>query len=125
MLSGLRIGEALGLTSADASIKNASVTVLRSVGEVNGIVVVGPSKTKGSRRRVDLADLAGDALRRRLSYAGKKSEAGLAKVRAHRRVSQSNRADIYSEDAFSRKVRSRTINSLARRKIEGDEPINP
>jgi len=36
---------------------------------VNGVVVVGPPKTKGSRRRVDLGHLAVEALRRRLSSA--------------------------------------------------------
>jgi integrase len=69
VLTGLRIGEALGLTWADVSLENATVSVLHSVGEVNGVVVVGPPKTKGSRRRVDLGHLAVQALRRRLSSA--------------------------------------------------------
>lgn len=69
VLTGLRIGEALGLMWADVSLEKATINVLRSVGEVSGVVVVGNPKTRGSRRRVDLGRLAVDALRRRLSAA--------------------------------------------------------
>jgi integrase len=70
LLNGLRIGEALGLTWETVDLDAGTVTILRSVGEVDGRgIVVGPTKTKASRRRVVLDPMALEPLRRRLASA--------------------------------------------------------
>jgi integrase len=61
-LCGLRIGEAIALTVADLNILRRQVSIGKAATEVRGNVTVGPTKTKGSRRAVQLPQAVADAL---------------------------------------------------------------
>lgn len=69
LTAGLRLGEALALEIGDVDFKKGTVTIRRSFVEVKGGVEVGPTKTKGSRRLVDVGQLALDALKVRAKAA--------------------------------------------------------
>jgi len=65
--AGLRLGEVLGLKWTDVDFERRTVSINRSLVEVGGHIELGPTKTPGSRRMIDLGDLAMNALLRRLS----------------------------------------------------------
>jgi integrase len=69
LFGGLRIGEAVALRWRDVDLENAAVAITHSASDVAGRVVVGPTKTKSSKRRVYLGPMAVDALRQRLKDA--------------------------------------------------------
>ncbi|MGA8532686.1 MAG: site-specific integrase [Candidatus Tumulicola sp.] len=69
LTGGLRLGEALGLEWRDVDLKNGALAIRQSLAEVNGFVEVGPLKTTGSRRRVELGTIALAALRKRKTAA--------------------------------------------------------
>jgi integrase len=64
--SGLRLGEALGLQWDDIDFENRRLSIRRSLTEVGGFVELGPTKTRGSRRPVEIGKLALAALEKRL-----------------------------------------------------------
>jgi integrase len=65
LTTGLRLGEALALEWSDIDLRSGSVSVRQSLSEVDGSCEVRETKTKGSRRRVDLGELAVAALKAR------------------------------------------------------------
>jgi len=65
LTSGLRLGEALGLEWKDVDLSHRTIAVRQGLIEVNGASSVGPLKTKGSRRQVEIGSLAAKALARR------------------------------------------------------------
>lgn len=67
LTAGLRIGEVQALEWRDIDFKSRSLSVRQSLIEINGYVKYSKTKTKGSRRRIDLGDLAIAALKRRLA----------------------------------------------------------
>lgn len=64
LTSGLRLGEALALHWTDVDLASGAISVERGLREVNGASSVGPLKTEGSKRRIEIGALAVDALRR-------------------------------------------------------------
>lgn len=60
--TGLRFGELAGLQWSDIDFESGCLTVKRAIVELNGKAVVSEPKTAHSRRRVDMPDLAVDAL---------------------------------------------------------------
>lgn len=71
LTAGLRLGEALGLEWKDVDFERSRLAIRRSLVEVGGILELGPTKTRGSRRPIELGALALDALRRRRDAAAK------------------------------------------------------
>ncbi|MGH7749568.1 MAG: site-specific integrase, partial [Candidatus Dormibacteria bacterium] len=67
--SGLRLGEALALRWEDLDFDRGRLSVRRTFVELSGHAEIGPTKTKGSRRMVELGALAIQALRRRKEQA--------------------------------------------------------
>ncbi|HEV3154619.1 MAG TPA: site-specific integrase [Candidatus Baltobacteraceae bacterium] len=67
--SGLRLGEALALRWDKVDLTHGAVTVEDSLHEVDGTSRIGPLKTQSSKRRVDLGQLAIDALKRHQSQS--------------------------------------------------------
>jgi len=67
--AGMRLGEALALEWVDIDFKHGRLSIRRSLVEVGGTVELGPTKTSGSRRSIELGDLALAALRRRQGAA--------------------------------------------------------
>jgi integrase len=65
LTSGLRLGEALALEWRDIDLLNGALSVRQALSEVNGICEVRETKTRGSRRRVELGGLALNALKAR------------------------------------------------------------
>jgi len=63
--SGLRLSEALALEWSDIDLESGALTVMKALIEVNGVCEIAETKTKGSKRRVDLGSLALDTLKRR------------------------------------------------------------
>jgi integrase len=61
--SGMRQGELLGLAWADIDFDKGSVSVHRSLAQINGAFVVKEPKSKRSRRTIALPEFALDALR--------------------------------------------------------------
>jgi integrase len=61
-LCGLRMGEAIALTVSDLNILRRQVSISKAATEVRGKVTVGPTKTKGSRRAIQLPNAVADAL---------------------------------------------------------------
>jgi integrase len=61
-LCGLRVGEAIALTVADLNVLRRQVRVSKAATEVRGKVSVGPTKTRGSRRAIQLPNVVADAL---------------------------------------------------------------
>ena len=60
---GLRIGEAFALQWSDVDPKRRTLTVRRSVSEVNGRLIVGPTKTYATRT-ITLPDVVAVSARR-------------------------------------------------------------
>lgn len=67
LTAGLRLGEALGLEWSDVDFEHCTLSVRRAMIELNDSAEFSKTKTKGSKRRVDLGQLAIAALLRRLS----------------------------------------------------------
>jgi integrase len=65
LTAGLRLGEALAIEWRDVDFEHRRLAVRRTLTEVNGVTELGPPKTPGSRRAVELGRMAIDALRRR------------------------------------------------------------
>lgn len=63
LTTGLRLGELSGLEWSDIDMERASLTVRRTVSEVNSVQTITSPKTKKSRRRVKLSAIAVEALR--------------------------------------------------------------
>lgn len=61
--TGLRIGELLALTPADIDFVKQTVSVTKSYQRLEGEDIIGPPKTKKSRRVVPLPDLLAEELR--------------------------------------------------------------
>jgi hypothetical protein len=59
------LSEALALEWQDIDLKKGSVSVKKTLSELNGICEVAETKTKGSNRRVELGSLALEALKAR------------------------------------------------------------
>lgn len=53
-LTGLRRGEALGLRHRDVDLQRGTISVVQSIGVVDGTIVISSPKTKRSRRQVPL-----------------------------------------------------------------------
>lgn len=70
LLSGLRIGEGLGLQWDAVNLDTGRVDVRRQLTEVDGKPEVGPLKTPRSRRVIDVGAVTLAALRRRYKAAG-------------------------------------------------------
>lgn len=66
---GLRLGEALALEWRDIDFERGRLSVRQALTEVGGVVEIGPPKTRGSRRAVELGAIAITALRRRRDLA--------------------------------------------------------
>ncbi len=60
--SGLRLGEALGLQWQDIDFEKRRIAIRRSLTEVGGVVQLGSTKTRGSRRSVEIGAVAMGAL---------------------------------------------------------------
>ncbi len=61
--TGLRIGEAIGLRWEDVDLENATLSVHRTMSEINGRMIEGPPKTKAGRREIALAPQTVEMLR--------------------------------------------------------------
>jgi len=78
LTSGLRLGEALGLEWRDVDFSGHRLAVRQSLTEVGGSVELGATKTRGSRRSVDLGTVALEALgRRRAAWSAEGHESPL------------------------------------------------
>lgn len=62
--TGMRQGELFGLKWKDIDFASQSLSIRRTVAEVNGEFIVGEPKTKSARRKVSLPDFAVEALNR-------------------------------------------------------------
>lgn len=69
LTAGMRLGEALGLEWKDIDLEHSRLSIRRSLVEVGGTLELGPTKTRGSRRPIELGALAVDALLRRRDAA--------------------------------------------------------
>jgi integrase len=67
--AGLRLGEALAIEWRDVDFERGRLLIRQALTEVNGTVELGPPKTPGSKRAVELGALAIAALRRRRELA--------------------------------------------------------
>ena len=65
LTAGLRLGEALGLQWDDVDLERGRASVRRTLVEIGGKMELGPPKTHGSKRAVELGGLAIAALKRR------------------------------------------------------------
>ncbi len=64
--AGLRLGQVLGLEGRHVRLKDSTVTVEQSLTEVRGVVSLGPTKTKRSRRIVALPEFVALAMHEQL-----------------------------------------------------------
>ncbi len=71
LTAGTRLGETLGLEWTDVDLRARTVTIRQAVVEVGGRSEVAQTKTKGSRRSIDIGVIAAEALRRRKQAASK------------------------------------------------------
>lgn len=71
--TGLRIGELLALTPADLDFNAKTLSVSKSLKRVNGQYVIGPPKTKKSKRVIPMPDKLSERLRK---YVGSLYEVG-------------------------------------------------
>ena len=65
----MRLGEVLALQWGDLDRKKRALSVQRAAQEVGGYVEIGPTKTRTSRRRIDLGSMALAALQQRRKAA--------------------------------------------------------
>lgn len=68
--TGARLGELLALRWEDATLEDASLSIRRTLVDINGKLEIGEPKTTRSRRRIDLPAFVVDALRRHRARIG-------------------------------------------------------
>ncbi|HEX5106171.1 MAG TPA: site-specific integrase [Pirellulaceae bacterium] len=78
--AGMRLGELLGLQWSDVDLKGKAVMVQHSLQELNGQLKLAEPKTSRGRRRIDLPQMAIDALVRHRARLLKEGLAGVAWV---------------------------------------------
>ena len=78
--AGMRPGELLGLQWSDVDLKGKAVMVQHSLQELNGQLKLAEPKTARGRRRIDLPQMAIDALVRHRARLLKEGLAGVAWV---------------------------------------------
>jgi integrase len=71
LVAGLRLGEALAVRWTDLDESNRTLSIERALRDVKGHVSIEATKTKRSRRKMPLNDLAVAALKRRRALAKK------------------------------------------------------
>lgn len=69
LLGGLRLGEALGLTWDCVDLKDGTIEISQQLRELNGTASVARTKTKESKRTIDLGEPLIQALKRRQQAA--------------------------------------------------------
>jgi integrase len=69
IVSGMRLGEILGLKWSDIDLRKKSLSVRRSLQELNGRFTYSEGKSDNARRPIALGNLAVEALRRRKKIA--------------------------------------------------------
>ena len=78
--SGMRLGELLGLQWSDVDLRGRAIMVQHSLQELNGKLTLAEPKTARGRRRIDLPEMAIEALIRHKARLLKEGLAGVAWV---------------------------------------------
>ena len=103
--TGMRRAEVLGLRWADLDLKAGHLSVKQTITASNYVVIVGPTKTARSRRRIELDPVTVEALKRhRKAQAAERLAAGSEWLSEDRVFCEPNGAPLHP-DRFTRQFR--------------------